>query len=75
MLDAGIIIIAPVTNLSKEDIKIVKKMVDYKKVEIILIGDCQKNDLNYSLNISNNDSLDISLNVIENLLLDKGIIN
>jgi bifunctional enzyme CysN/CysC len=74
MMDAGIILIVTAVNLNNEDLKIMKTITNTEKIETILIGDYKKSDLNYSLNLSDINSLEDNLNRIGKLLKNKGVI-
>lgn len=73
MMDAGIIIVTAV-NLNEEDIKIINTIVNPEKIEIIIVGNQKESALNYSLHISDVNSVEDNLNLIKKLLQDKRII-
>ena len=75
MMDAGIILIVTAVNLSNEDLKIIKTIVNTEKIETILVGNNKECDLDYSLNISDINPLEDNLNMVEKLLKNKGIID
>lgn len=74
MLDAGVILIVTATDLTQEDLDIIKTIVISDNIDTIWIGDNVATDINYNLLIPKYNSLEKAVAKIKMLLLDKGII-
>lgn len=55
LLDAGIILIVTATDLTQDDLELIKASVDPKKIETIWIGDETTTDIAYDLKIAEQD--------------------
>lgn len=74
MLDAGSILIVTAINLTKQDLKIVKTVVNPDQIEVVMVGSELKTDIPYDINIIGGSEQKKAVNRIKGLLQDKGII-
>ena len=74
LIDAGIILIVTATDLTQEDLEIMKTIITSDKIETIWIGENATTDIAYDIQIHRPDNLEESANKIKSLLQDKGII-
>jgi len=75
MLDAGYILILTATDITLEDLNLIKIGVDYSNVELIWVGDGMPGNLRPDIVLSDDEhKIDESVRIIKTRLLDKGII-
>jgi len=75
MLDAGYILILTATDITLEDLNLIKIGVDYANIELIWVGDGMPGNLRPDIALSDDEyKIDESVQIIKTRLLDKGII-
>jgi bifunctional enzyme CysN/CysC len=74
MLEAGVILIVSVIELTKEDIRQLTMAVPYDKIEVIWLGEEIDTDVDLNLHIPETASIDKTVAKIKEYLQKKGII-
>lgn len=74
MLDAGIILIVTATELTQDDLNIIKTTVNSNNIETIWIGENVTTDIKYTLLITSPDTLEKAVAKIKRMLQERGII-
>lgn len=75
MLDAGNILIVTVDEMSNDDLKEIKTIVDPKKIKVLWIGNNITTDIEYDLQISEDCEGEYALNIIEDYLIKSSVIS
>ncbi|WP_395021529.1 EF-Tu/IF-2/RF-3 family GTPase [Robinsoniella sp. RHS] len=75
MLDAGNILIVTVVEMSNDDLKEIKTIVDPKKIKVLWIGNNITTDIEYDLQISEDCEGEYALNIIEDYLIKSSVIS
>jgi bifunctional enzyme CysN/CysC len=73
LLEAGFILIVTAISLSAEDLKIVTNVVDSDLIEVVWLGD-DPTDIKISLHAPSLDNLDGTIDNVQSLLQNRGII-
>lgn len=74
LLDAGIIAIVTVTELTQADLEIMKTVIDTAQIETVWLGETITTDISADLQISATGSEETAYNAVKELLEDHGII-
>lgn len=74
LMDAGVILLVTARELSQDDLEIIKTTVNPEKIETIWVGDDLTTDISYDLRIPGINDVELSANLIKQVLQDKGII-
>jgi len=74
LLDAGIILIVTAVELTQNDLELITATLNTDKIETIWIGDEIISDIHIDLHLPMIKSEEDNVNIIKNLLQDKGII-
>lgn len=74
LMDAGVILLVTARELSQDDLEIIKTTVNPEKIETIWVGDDLTTDISYDLRIPGINDVELSANLIKEVLQDKGII-
>jgi len=74
MLEAGVILIVSVIELTKEDAKQLMMAVPYEKIEVIWLGEEIDTDVDLNLHIPETVSIDKTVSKIKEYMQKKGII-
>jgi bifunctional enzyme CysN/CysC len=74
MLDAGVILIITAIELTREDLEIMKTVVDSERIETVWVGDDITTDIPYDLNIPALEPGEKAALMIKQLLQERGVI-
>jgi bifunctional enzyme CysN/CysC len=74
MLDAGVIGIITVTELTCTDLEIIKAVIDQSQIETVWIGEEISTDIGVDLQISGLNSEETAVSAVKELLEDHGVI-
>ncbi len=74
LLDAGIILIVTAVELTQNDLELIKATVNTDKIETIWLGEEITSDIHVDFHLPQIKSEEDTINIIKNLLQDKGII-
>lgn len=74
MLDAGTILIVTARDLAQDDLEIIKTVVNPEKIVTVWTGEDITTDLSFDLKIPGNLDIDESVNMLKNILYEKGIV-
>ncbi len=74
MIDAGTILIVTAIELTNDDLKMIKTVVNPDQIEVVWVGDDVTTDIQYDLNIISSDETNKAVNRIKGMLQEKGIV-
>jgi bifunctional enzyme CysN/CysC len=74
MLDAGVILIITAIELTRDDLEIIKTVVDSERIETVWVGEEITTDIPYDLNIPALESPEKAASIIKGLLQERGVI-
>jgi bifunctional enzyme CysN/CysC len=74
MLDAGAILIVTASELTQEDLEVIKTSVDPDHIDTIWVGDSVTTDISYDLILGAQEAESDGVDRIKRLLQDKGIL-
>ncbi|MCP4714547.1 MAG: adenylyl-sulfate kinase [Deltaproteobacteria bacterium] len=74
MVDAGLIVIVTATNLSQDDLEIIKTIISSEKIETVWVGDNIATDIAYDLRIHAHESTAEAVDKIKSRMQENGII-
>lgn len=74
MLDAGMILIVTASELTRDDLEIIKMVDAEDRIITVWVGGDVTTDVSYDLHIPEIDSTDMAVGILKNLLQEKGII-
>jgi bifunctional enzyme CysN/CysC len=75
MLDAGIILVVSVIELTKDDVRQLNMSVDHEKIEVVWLGEAVVTDVDVDLHIKDQFSHDKTVAMIKEYMQKKGIIS
>ena len=73
LLDAGAILIVTAVEVTKDDLEIIKTVVDNDRIISIWIGENATTDLNCDLNLPPSETTEKAALIIKSLLQDRGL--
>ncbi len=74
LLDSGIILLVTARDLTQDDLEIIKTSVNPEKIETVWVGENITTDIVYDSRIPGLLDVDESVNILKNVLYEKGII-
>ena len=74
LLDAGIILLLTASELTQEDMEIMKTAVSPEKIETVWIGENVTTDIAYDLQLTQHENVAESVDILKSHLQNKGII-
>ena len=74
MIDAGTILIVTAIELTNDDLKMIKTVVNPDQIEVVWVGDDVTTDIQHDLNIISSDETNKAVNRIKGMLQEKGIV-
>jgi len=74
LIDAGIILLVTASELTQDDLEIIKTSVNADRIETVWIGDNVTTDIAYDLKLVPTDNVAESVDILKSHLQDKGII-
>jgi bifunctional enzyme CysN/CysC len=74
LLDAGIILLLTASELTQEDMEIMKTAVSPEKIETVWIGENVTTDIAYDLQLTQHENIAESVDILKSHLQNKGII-
>jgi len=74
LLDAGLILLVTAVELNQMDLEVVKTVVNADNIETVWVGDEVSTDIAVDYHLASNDSIEESVNILKEMLQDKGII-
>ena len=74
MLDAGVILIVSAQELTQDDLDLIKATIDPDLIETVWLGDRITTDIEYDLQLPDEEAMEEAVNRVTGLLIDKGVI-
>ncbi|MDH5752641.1 MAG: GTP-binding protein [Deltaproteobacteria bacterium] len=74
MLDAGMILIITMTDISTEDLEIIKTVINPERIEVINIGKNTESHPDFDLIVPNDNPVESSVSLIKSMMQDHGIL-
>lgn len=74
LLDAGVIVVATAIEITRDDLEIIKTVIEPELIEVVWVGEPVTTDIPYNLAIQDPRSLDEAVDTLKNMLQERGII-